>query len=468
MGYYGSAVNGLISSITQFLGIIALCELGMGAVVPASLYKPLANKDNDQISRVIVSSERFYRKIAVFMLLYVVVLTIFYPFIVDGFSFVYTASLIVIIASGTFVQYFFGITYSLLITADQKQYLTYCLNSVTIILNLLIYYILIKVGASIHIVKLASSVIFICRPLFYMYYVRKHYLLNKQITYSEEPIRQKWNGVAQHIAYTVQEKTGIMVLSFMATLEEVSVYSIYFFIMEGLRGFIYSITSSLTSFLGNILAKGEKEKLITNFAKIEWVLHTITVLTFASCAVLVIPFIRVYTMGINDANYVVQYFPFIMCAAVGCRCLQLPYNIVVQAAGHFKETQTSAIIEPVIDIIISVALVNYIGLSGVAIGMFLSIFYRMLYLSIYLTRHIIHTSIRLLAKRYVVDIIMFVLIYFCCTPFSMDNVSYVSWTRMAIHVVIIATIVTLVINLVFYHHYTQGFIRHTVWRFIHN
>ena len=173
MGYYGSAVNGLIASITQFLGIIALCELGMGAVVPASLYKPLAEKDNDQISKVIVSSERFYRKIAVFMLIYVIGLTILYPFIVEGFSFIYTASLIIIIASGTFVQYFFGITYSLLITADQKQYLTYCLNGVTIVLNLIISYILIEVGASIHIVKLISSAIFICRPLFYTYYVKK-------------------------------------------------------------------------------------------------------------------------------------------------------------------------------------------------------------------------------------------------------------------------------------------------------
>lgn len=467
MGYYGSAVNGLIASITQFLGIIALCELGMGAVVPASLYKPLAEKDNDQISKVIVSSERFYRKIAVFMLIYVIGLTILYPFIVEGFSFIYTASLIIIIASGTFVQYFFGITYSLLITADQKQYLTYCLNGVTIVLNLIISYILIEVGASIHIVKLISSAIFICRPLFYTYYVKKNYCLNKQITYSEEPIKQKWNGIAQHIAYTVQEKTGIMVLSFMATLEKVSVYSIYFLIMEGLRGFIYSVTSSFTSYLGNILAKGEKDKLLSNFTKIEWVLHTITVFTFASCAVLIIPFIRVYTQGISDAEYVVQYFPFIMCTAVGCRCLQLPYNIVVQAAGHFKETQNSAIIEPVIDVIISVLLVGYMGLSGVAIGMLVSIFYRMLYLSLYLTKRILQSSKRLLMKRLLVDILMAVAIYMSCIFINMSNVTYVSWILMALQVVTIAILVTFVINLACYRQFTKGFLINTILRCVH-
>ena len=120
IGYYGSAVYGLVASITQFLGIIALLELGMGAVVPASLYKPLANKDDAAISKVVVSSERFYRKIALLMVIYVIGLTIFYPTIVNQFSFWFTASLVVIIASSTFAQYYFGISYSLLLTADQK------------------------------------------------------------------------------------------------------------------------------------------------------------------------------------------------------------------------------------------------------------------------------------------------------------------------------------------------------------
>ena len=38
---YGSDVNGLVSSITQFLQVIAFLELGVGAVVQSSLYKPL-------------------------------------------------------------------------------------------------------------------------------------------------------------------------------------------------------------------------------------------------------------------------------------------------------------------------------------------------------------------------------------------------------------------------------------------
>lgn len=465
IGYYGSPVYGLISSITQFLGIISLCELGMGAVVPASLYKPLANKDNEAISRIVVSSENFYRKIALIMIIYVIGLTLIYPMIVEEFSHVYTASLIVIIASSTFAQYFFGISYSLLLTADQKQYITYFVNGGTVILNLLISYFLIKFHCSVHAVKLVSSLIFILRPILYTIYVKHHYCINKKTTYDIEPIKQKWNGVAQHLAYAVQEKTGVVVLSIMSSLEAVSVYSVYFLIVSGLRGLIYSVTSSLTSYVGNILANGEKDKLIRDFYRIEWSMHTITVMLFSAAAMLIIPFVRVYTYGITDADYFVSFFPYLMCAAVACRCLQLPYNIVVQAAGHFKETQNSAILEPVIDIVLSVVLVNRYGLNGVAVGMLVSIVYRMLYLSIYLTRYILHISKSQLAKRYLVDFIMMISIVGVCLLVPMCNISYLSWGGMALEVVALALAATFMINYLFYRHQTISFIISIVSKF---
>lgn len=447
---YGSAVNGLVASITQFLGVISLCELGMGAVIPASLYKPLSEKNNDQISCIVLSSQRFYRKIAIVMIIYVFGLTIFYPLLVDKFSFLYTSSLILIIASSTFAQYFFGITYSLLITADQKQYLTYIINIITVLVNLVLSYILIKCEFSIQVVKFVSAAIFVCRPFFYSYYVKTHYNLNLSITYTIEPIKQKWNGIAQHIAYTIQEKSGIVVLSFMSTLIDVSIYSIYYLILEGIRGFIYSVTSSLTSFLGNIIVSEDKEKLCSYFNGIEWGLHNITMLILSSTTVLIVPFIRVYTLNISDANYIIPVFPYIMCAMTICRCLQMPYNVVVQAAGHFKQTQKSAIIEPIINISISIILVKYLSLTGVAIGMFVSMLYRMVYLSYYLTKNILKINRKILIKRFFVDIIIIILVVLLGSFIEMNDISYIAWGLMACKVLIISIFITLLINFVFY------------------
>ena len=57
--YFGTSVNGLVSSITQFLGFISFLEMGIGAVVKSALYKPLADKDYNEVSKVIISTKKF-------------------------------------------------------------------------------------------------------------------------------------------------------------------------------------------------------------------------------------------------------------------------------------------------------------------------------------------------------------------------------------------------------------------------
>ena len=57
---YGSNVNGLIHSITQFLAYITLLESGFGPVVLATLYKPIANKDKGTIEEILLSPLSIY------------------------------------------------------------------------------------------------------------------------------------------------------------------------------------------------------------------------------------------------------------------------------------------------------------------------------------------------------------------------------------------------------------------------
>ena len=61
--YFGSTINGLVSSITQFLGFISLAECGVGAVVQSTLYKPLADNDMSTVSKIVISSERFFKRV---------------------------------------------------------------------------------------------------------------------------------------------------------------------------------------------------------------------------------------------------------------------------------------------------------------------------------------------------------------------------------------------------------------------
>ena len=226
---FGSDVNGLVNSITQFLGVITLLDLGVGCCCTICLvYKPLADNDTNMISKIYVSANKFFRRLAEILLVYVVLLMIFYPMLVNkSFGHMYTALLIAAICISSFAQYYFGIVNSLLLNADQRGYIQYVAQIITLILNTFACYIIIKLGASIQIVKLTTSLIFLLRPLFLVFYVKKNYSIDQKITYTDEPIKQKWNGMAQHFASYVLNGTDNIVLTMFSTLGNVSICSVY-------------------------------------------------------------------------------------------------------------------------------------------------------------------------------------------------------------------------------------------------
>lgn len=256
MKYFGSELNGLVTSITQFLGFITLLEAGVGNVVQSSLYRPLAQKDDAEISKIVISSNRFFRKIALILAVYVAGLMVFYPFLVSNqYDWVFTATLILIISISSFAQYFFGISYQMLLNADQKGYVRLVLQIVTLILNTVVCGILMSLGFSIHIVKLSTAAIFILRPLGMNLYVKRHFNLDLSLKLEGEPIQQKWNGLAQHIANVVLINTDVTVLTLFSNLINVSIYSVYHNVVYGIQNLVTAFTSGLQALLGDMYAK---------------------------------------------------------------------------------------------------------------------------------------------------------------------------------------------------------------------
>lgn len=451
LSYFGSQVNGLVSSISQFLAFISFADLGVGAVVQSSLYKPLADRDNKTISQIIKSSSRFYRKVATFFLIYVVILVIAFPYITqESFDWIYTASLVVIISISLFAQYFFGITYSLLLNADQKGYVQLAIHSLSLIANTVISVILITAGFGIHIVKLASAIVFVVQPVFLALYAKKHYRIDHHIEIHGEPIKQKWNGLAQHIASVVLNNTDTVVLTLLSTLENVSVYAVYHLVVNGVKQILMSLTNGFDSLMGNMLAKNEKTILDSTFEAYEWAVHTFVTLLFTITGILIVPFVSVYTSGIKDTNYILPTFGILITCAQAAYCLRLPYNSIVLAAGHYKQTQASAMIEAILNISISVVLVSRYGLIGVAIGTLVSMIYRTVYLAFYLRNNITNRPFKYFIHHLAVDAIQVIGMVLLTRWITLAETTYLQWVFMAIKVGAICSVLSILINFTFY------------------
>lgn len=457
MSQYGSNTNGLVNSITQFIGIITFLELGVGKVVQSALYKPLAENDKDQISRIVVSGRRFFNRIALIMAFYVFFLIIVYPFIHGKeFGWLYTATLLAVMSISSFAQYYFGIVDRLLLTADQRGYIQYTTQTITLLLNTVACAVLIKHGCTIHIVKLTTSLIFLLRPLYLSWYVRNHYDIDYKIQYKSEPIKQKWNGMAQHIAYTVLNDTDTIVLTLFGTFSEVSIYSAYNLVVAGVKKLFTSMMNGVEAYFGILWARNDEEKLQSFFNIVEWVVHTAVIYAFGCTGFLIVPFIQCYTQRITDADYFQPLFSALIVMAHGCHCLRLPYNLMIFAAGHYKQTQNNYIIATVMNIIISIVCVKQWGLVGVAIGTLISMLYQTIWMAIYNAKNLVKRSMKIFAKQSIVDAIT--LLCFAAIPLErkLMKVGYMTWIILAAKVAVVFLCITIVVNLIFYRNYLLG------------
>jgi O-antigen/teichoic acid export membrane protein len=278
----------------------------------------------------------------------------------------------------------------LLVIADQRGYVHDGLNTVALILNNMLGVILLLNGCSIQFVKLTSSLCLLMRPFILELYVRKNYQIDHKIQYEGEPIKQKWNGVAQHVASVVLNSTDTIVLTMFSTLSNVSIYNVYYLVVNGLRNLVISFSSGMQSLMGNLLANKETKKINEIFDVYESIFHIFVTFTYGCAAVLIVPFVRIYTSSVSDANYIVPIFGYLICFSNMAFCFRMPYNNMVLAAGHYKQTQNSAWIEMGLNIIISVITVVKYGLIGVAIGTLVAMLYRTCYMVRYLSKNIIY------------------------------------------------------------------------------
>lgn len=449
---FGSDVNGLISSISQFLGYIALLESGFGPVVKSILYKPLAKKDSKTISKILKSTQNFFRKISVIFIAYIIILTIVYPLIINNqFETLYTSSLIIIISLSIFAEYFFGITYSLFLQADQKNYVISIIQIITYLISIVVIVILIKLNFSIHIIKFATALIFILRPLLQKIYVEKKCNIRLERKTNGYNIQNKWDGLAQHIAWVIHSNTDIAILTIFSTLKEVSVYAVYLLVVNGIKSIIQALSSGIDALFGKMMVEDTNEQLNRKFNVYETIYYTIITIICTCTMYLIVPFIKVYTIRITDVNYIRYLFGYLIVISEFIWAIRLPYSTITLAAGHFKETRKGAWIEAITNIVISIILVIKYGIIGVTVGTIVAMIIRTIEFMYHTNKYILKRNHLVSVKKTTIIIFESLLIILICNLIpQLSNTSYINWIINALIVFIVSAMITITINYVFY------------------
>ena len=255
------------------------------------------------------------------------------------------------------------------------------------------------------------------------------------------------------MVYTVLNDTDTIVLTVLGTFSEVSIYAAYNLVVAGVKKLFTSMMNGVEAYLGNLWASKDEARLLKTFNWTEWLVHTAVIYVFGCTGFLIVPFIQCYTNGITDANYVQPLFAALIVMAHASHCLRLPYNLMIFAAGHYKQTQNNYIIATIMNIVISVVCVKFWGLVGVAIGTLVSMLYQTVWMAYYNSRNLVKRSIRIFAKQCMVDALTVGCYALIPIARELTNVNYVSWVVLALEAAVAFLAVSLAINALFYRQY---------------
>ena len=448
---FGSETNGIISSISQFFGYASLIEGGLTGVVMAKLYKPIVNKNCNQVSKILNTTESFYHKLSIFFIFYSLVLAIIYPLLFkSSFSYGYVSSLVIILGIGLLIQYNFSLAKRTVLQANKKGYIVSLTQTFILIINVLLNIIVVKFFPSVHIMKLITGLLFFVQPLVYSRFLYKDFKLSKNNGTDNTLIKSRWDGFAISLAAFIHNNTDIIVLTIFSTFKNVSIYSVYALVIKGITSLIKSVSNAISPTIGQEYAK-KSQDFNKKMELYEFIIFFICFFAFGVTLLLITPFVMLYTKGITDANYNQPIFGFVIVIAELFSCIREPYLNIAFSANEFKKMKKPSFIEAILNIIISVILVSKYGLIGIAFGTLIAMIFRTVYQIHFLEKNVIYKKASFFYKKvFLFSITSTIAILICKFVLSINITGIFSWIIAAVIYSVIILLLLSIMSIVFF------------------
>lgn len=410
---YGSDTNGLISTIGQIMTYLSLLEAGIGQATKNELYNYIHGSvyDKENISLIMSISRYTYRKITKIYALLVIVLAVVFPFIIKTSVDYLTVFLVVLIEgfSGV-ITFYFVQHHADILTADGKQYINSNIDLIYKVSIYLLKLVIAFLGINIIYMEIGFFTATIMKIIIYRLYMASKY---GWINYTENTGICKLNDrdsyIVTEIAWTVFSSTDMIIISIFCSTKSSSVYSIYYMIFITLNRFIEAIYQSVKYNLGQSYHNDIEEYKRTHDAFNSIFVGFISAL-MSTAYYLCIPFVMIYTHGIQDINYIDYTLPMGFCLIqIFSWCRMISGNLS-GIAGYAKQVSKVSLIEAIINITLSLALVKTFGITGVLYATVIALILKILYCNWLADKIIMKRSINNTFIILITNIALFLLI----------------------------------------------------------
>ena len=423
---YGSEINGLIHSVAQIYSYIGLLEAGVGVATLQALYKTVGQNNLEATNAILSATNKFYRKTGIWYLFAILIFSSIYPLFINSDIPIITIILIIFVNGiGNVIQYFFQAKYFLLLEAEGKEYIKASLMIFTNLFKNISRIVLMSYAFDVVFVQSIAMCVSLIQMIFITLYINKKYKwIDLSVPPNIDALSQSGNVLIHQISGLVFNNTDCIVLTIFCGLKTVSVYSMYALLIGMVQTAFLTVARSFVFSLGQAF-HGDRNKFIKLYDCYELYYLAFTFALFSIANVFILPFMRLYTQGIKDVDYIDNALPLLFISSSLLSCSRAAPSNLVSWAGHFKKTQGRAILEAIINIVVSLIAVKVWGIYGVLIGTISALFYRTNDFIIYANMKILNRKPWISYYKIVVNIIIFILILYLSTLINMDLSSYV-------------------------------------------
>lgn len=450
---YGSEINGLVTSINQFIAYFNLVEAGLAGAAVYALYKPLAEQNYSKINGIISAAKKFYLKAGYIFVGLIIAMALIYPiFVKTSVLSTFEVGLLVLVLGANGVIEFFTLSkYRVLLTASQKTYVISLSSIIYVILNTIIIVVLAQFKVNIVILKAVAILAILVRSVILMTYVKRKY---KYISYKEKPdyqsMNKRWDALFLQVLTAIQNGAAVVITTIFTNLATVSVYSIYNMVIHGINGVLQIFTTGLSASFGDVIARKEGNTLKKSYREFEFSYYAVITVVYAVSMVMLLPFVKIYTKGITDTNYILPLISFLMVLNGLLYNIKTPQGMLVISAGLYKETRIQTIIQALIIVILGIILTPIFGLAGVLIASCISNLYRDIDLIFYIPKNVTKIPVIETLKRIGILVLNTIIIVVpCLLLLNIEADSYLQWAFYALGVTLYAIIIVVISAVLF-------------------
>lgn len=438
-------INGLFSNIITML---SLADLGIGIAIPYTLYKPLAEDNKEKIKSLMKLYSKIYNVIGLLVLTIGILITPFLKYIIKDMPDISHINIIYILfIINSSVSYFF-IYKKLLLDSDQKGYIaTKIIMNITIIktiIEVIVLYItanyILYLTVAILSTIIQNLIISIKCNNIYTYLKEK---TNEKI--EKEDVKELKKNTSALILYRLGavalSGTDNIIISKYVGIAMVGIYSNYLLIVNSITKIVSQIFEAMTSSIGNMVVKEDEKKSEDILYKLQFLnfwLYTF----FGTCVtVLINSFIKIWAGENYMLSNIVAFFIGLNLYVYGMQGVISSYR---NAYGLFVQGKYRPVIMTVVNIILSIILVQYLDILGVIIATVIS---RLLIIGTYDPIVVFKYGLKSNVLKYFVKYIKYLMIFISLSIIGLILISYINIDNLFIWI-IMAIIVSIIVNLI--------------------